>query len=330
MIPKDPAPHVFSILRDIYKVPDEHLTNLDLPAYIERIRGIHQSLSAEHEFAAIASWLGNPRLIIHSDEVLATDSSLRVPDFLVVARKGDRDIPFLVEVKNEKEDSIKWSEKYLASLRGFAKLLNLPLLVAWKKHGIWLLCDSELFQKKNTAYHLSFDTAVKNNLMATLFGNLFIVVNEGFRMEIKYELLDVEKDSPDIVSEGEHEAIIVEAGLYTAKGKLPSDLAKSLFPIFLLKATDDSVVERDGRFLRQIFPTDSETMFNASDILFMTLSWSKQSGDSVNWLLALRNGEVVPVQNLRTILNRGIEGGAIQYVFEQRPQRMPSFLEGME
>jgi len=314
----------------MYALSDEELAALDPKALVERMRGIHKGMSAEHEFAAIASWLGNPRLIIHSDEVLATDKHFRVPDFLVVARRGGRDIPFLVEVKEEKEDKIRWTEKYLASMREFAMLLKLPLLVAWKRWGLWALFDSELFGKKTAAYHVSFDTAMKNNLMTALFGNVFIVVNEGFRLEIEYKLLDQSASDEAFLPAGQYESVITEAGLFTKRGKVPNDLSKLLFPIFITKAAGAPTFERSGEFIRETYATDPEGMFNASDILFTNLSWHRDPENSVDWLIALRKGLVAPAQDLRTVLQRGIEVGAIQYVLEQQPATIPSFLDGID
>jgi hypothetical protein len=147
MMANDPTRHFFSVLHDLYDISDGDLSAHDPQTLLARIRGIHKGLSAEHEFAAIASWLGDPRLIIHADEVLATDKHFGVPDFLTVVQGSERDIAFLVEVKEEKDDRIKWSEKYFTAPKRFAALLNLPLLLAWKRFGMWALSDTELFEK---------------------------------------------------------------------------------------------------------------------------------------------------------------------------------------
>jgi len=142
MVPEDPTRYVYSVLRDFYRVADEDVDNIDPKAFVNRLRGVHKGLSAEHEFAAIASWLGNPRLIVSADDVLLTDDHYRVPDFMVVVRKGSRDVPFVVEVKSTTGNKLVWSEKYLASMRQFADMLRLPLLIAWKYQGIWMLVDA--------------------------------------------------------------------------------------------------------------------------------------------------------------------------------------------
>ncbi|HEV2577119.1 MAG TPA: hypothetical protein VGU25_07905 [Acidobacteriaceae bacterium] len=331
MIPKDPKPLIFSVLRDLYAVPEEELAGLDMEGYVTRLRSIHQGLSAEHEFAAIASWLGDPRLIVHTDEVITTDKHFRVPDFLVVARRDGKDIPFLVEVKSEQDKKkLVWSEGYLTSMRRFAKMLNLPLLIGWKTFGMWTLCDSELIEKNVTAYHLSRETAIKNNLMSALFGNVFIRVKDGFRLEIEYKLNDVTDSVAVILPEGNYEATITEMALYTAKGRLNSALTNELFPLFIARATDEHVTKRTGDRIREKYSTDSEGMFNASDLLFANTTFSSDPGEPIDWLVKLRKGLVKPAVNLPRVLDDGIDAGAIQYVLEQQPDKLPPFLEGID
>ena len=326
-LPKDPMKYVFPMMHDLYEVAHEDVNKLDPNALVDRLKGIHKGLSAEHEFAAIASWLGSTRLIVSTDDVLYTDGQYRVPDFMVVVQKVDRDVKFLVEVKSDADDKLVWSEKYLAPMKRFADTLGMPLLVAWKWHGMWSLVDVNQFEKKSTAYHLTFEVAMKNNLMSALFGNVFLKIKEGFRLELKLKLLDPADAASELLSEGEHPMQVTEVGLYTHKGKLPKDLTSELFPLIMARSIEP-LTEREGEFLRHIFPADHENIFNVSELLIANLSWS-QEDDSVDWLAALRKGLPVPIQDLHGVLNRGIEAGALQYVLEQQPQIVPVWLEGI-
>jgi len=67
-------------------------------------------------------------------------------------------------------------------------------------------------------------------------------------------------------------------------------------------------------------------MFNVSELLFTDVTWGLEDGEEVDWLAALRRGLPAPIKDLRSMLNRGIEAGAIQYVLEQQPEVMPAFL----
>ena len=151
---------VFSYLRDVYGLQGEDIRAMDPDKFIEKVKRTHRGLSAEHEFAAIASWLGKCSLLTQLAGVLHSSEEYRVPDFLVVVKRDGKDVPFLVEVKTDSKDKLKWSAEYMASLRALSDLMKLPLLIAWKRHGLWVLTDSTLFTKKVTAYHLTFDDAI--------------------------------------------------------------------------------------------------------------------------------------------------------------------------
>ena len=113
-----------------------------------------------------------------------------MPDFLVVVKRQGKDVPFLVEIKTNSNNKLVWSQAYMASMRDFASLLKLPLLVAWKRRGLWVLTDSARFIKKVKSYHLTFDDAMKNSLMSELFGNFWVQFSEGFRLEVKMRIED--------------------------------------------------------------------------------------------------------------------------------------------
>lgn len=95
MLPTKADDLAFSVLRDIYEVPEAELAGVDPAAFGERIRTIHKGFSAENEFGAIASWLGRCSLLTHPDEVLHTDGIFGVPDFLIVVNRGTERIAFL-------------------------------------------------------------------------------------------------------------------------------------------------------------------------------------------------------------------------------------------
>jgi hypothetical protein len=121
---------VFSYLRDFYGVREEAVAGSDSLGFVEKIKRVHQGLSAEHEFAAIASWLGRCSLLTQLDSVLHVSERYRVPDFLVVVERQGKDVPFLVEIKTDNNYKLVWSQAYMASMRDFAALLKPPLLVA--------------------------------------------------------------------------------------------------------------------------------------------------------------------------------------------------------
>ena len=96
---------VFSYLRDVYALGGDDINSIDPEKFIEKVKRTHRGLSAEHEFAAIASWLGKCSLLTQLDEALHSSGKYRVPDFLVVVKRNGKEVPFLVEVKTDSKDT---------------------------------------------------------------------------------------------------------------------------------------------------------------------------------------------------------------------------------
>jgi Holliday junction resolvase len=316
---------VFAYIRDVWDLKTEDIEALDTEAFIEKVKRVHKGLSAEHEFAAIAAWLGKCSLITQLDSALHSSDHYRVPDFLAVVKRKGKDVPFLVEVKTDHDDKLDWRPDYLELLQAFATMMRLPLLIAWKHHGLWVLTDSARFTKKVTNYHLTFDDAVKNSLMSELFGNHWIAFAEGFRLELKMRIQDEIDATVELLPEGGYNMVIEAAGVWTNKGRLNKEDERSLW-WFLIAAMDGEEFSRDGYIITQQFPAKSEGMFNLSDVLMSQLVWNKGDRDSIDWLMEIRKGLPVPPADLDHILQRALDLGAVHYVLRQAPQEVPSFL----
>lgn len=328
-LPPNQTGLAFSLARDLHGFSEEELASIDFKQLSDKIRRIHQGLSAEHEFAAIASWLGKCVLLTQPDQVHASDGTYRAPDFIVVVRSGQREILFLVEVKNKQDDRLVWSNEYLTSLQRFAALLKMPLLVAWKRYGLWTMVDSVHFAKRETAYHLSFETAMKNNLMSRLFGNVWLQTAAQFRMEIGMDILDPIDPEVELLPEGGYQCVIREAGFWTENGKLPSSFSPEAFPL-LLACGGEPRTERSGIRITQIFPTQQDTTFNLSDILLAQMSWRRDSENPIDWAVELRNGLPKGAEDFEASLRRMLDAKVLRYVLQQEPETVPGFLNVSE
>jgi hypothetical protein len=328
MLKDDLTKLAFPLLRDIYGLTGEDIGALDPPSFIDKVQRVHRGMSTEHEFAAIASWLGKCLLLTQLDDVLHSDGVFRAPDFLVVANFEGRRIPFLVEVKSTPDDTLKWSAGYLASLRGFADLVHLPLLVAWKRHGLWVLADSSLFTKKVTAYHLAFNDAMKSSLMSLLFGNVWITFAPEFRLELKMRIHADADLTQELLPEGTYQMQIEDAGLWTEKGKLDSVEGKDLMWLLIAGASEDRF-DRKGDLVTQQYRVDPEAMINLSDVLLARLLWNKTEPESIDWLAEIRKGLPKFTADLTELLDRALAVGALHLGIRQMPQVMPQFLKGI-
>lgn len=145
----------------------------DTKTLVDRVRQLQRGLPAEDEFMLLLSWLGKCRLVHKLDQLQAPPSSrqeIRVPDLLAVFERDGKQIALLIEVKTTGDRALSWRPDYLKSLKAYAKLVNLPLLLAgnWTRFGFWTLADVSLFEKPHQNYRLSFEAALKNNLMGEL------------------------------------------------------------------------------------------------------------------------------------------------------------------
>ena len=321
---------VFSYLRDVYKLRDVELNNVDVETFIEKVQRVHQGLSAEHEFAAIASWLGKCKLVTQLDDVLHSTGEYKVPDFLIFGNYNDQEVPFLVEVKTGDKKTLKWTDAYHTSLCNFAKLVQLPLLVAWKYNRLWVLTDTELFEKKVSAHHLSFDSAIKNNLMSTLFGNSWFSLNSSLRFVLKMQILDSVDDSTELLPEGQYNVQIQDAGLWADEQKINNEISKEFFWFYVAGASENKPsLKREGKIIIDESPVRDE-IFNLSDILISKLLWmtpEAESAKSIDWLSHIRKGLPTSDVDFDSILKLALKHKVVHHVLDQMPQKLPRFLQ---
>lgn len=130
-----------------------------------RVDAVRQGLQPEAEFVAIANWLGNCLAVHRLDQaqipIYHAHDEIRVPDVLAIVLRGESVLPVLIEIKRTDKETLKWSEKYLNSLRRYATALGFPLLIAWKWQDSWFLVEEAQFQKAVTTYHLPVKRALK-------------------------------------------------------------------------------------------------------------------------------------------------------------------------
>jgi hypothetical protein len=110
----------FSYLRDVWGLDSGDLSTIDPSTLVAHIQRVRNGLSVEHEFAAIASWLGKSTLVLELDNVFHQAGPYTVPDFLVFANEKDRQIRLLIEVKSRNDPKLKMRRDYFDSMQRFA------------------------------------------------------------------------------------------------------------------------------------------------------------------------------------------------------------------
>src|SRR5690606_23346227 len=127
--------------------------------------------------------------------------SYQVPDMFAVFANGEKLVPVRIEIKTTTKQHptpLPWKPNYLAKLKRYANLLNLPLLVAWKfrlkNTGLyfWSLFDVNIFTESDNKFQVTFETASSENLLGQLAGDFLIVIKSG--TSLNFELTPIGND----------------------------------------------------------------------------------------------------------------------------------------
>jgi len=235
----------------------------------------------------------------------------------------------LIECKATSDDKVVWSEKYLKSLKDFASILNLPLLLAWKWKDMWLVVDSSHFEKKVTAYHLDHETALKENLMSLLFGNRWIKVKDEASFRIDAKVIDATLDpSEELLEEGSYTFQIEKTGFYVGErliDKVSGRCSEVLFSTFV----ENEVQKLEGNRARIIYrAVEGSTTVQLYDLLMIDLYIKSSGGDEIVWPEALVKG---PFDSSAEIFRNALdEAGTSQFidmVLNQVPATVPEYLK---
>lgn len=135
-----------------------------------RIHGIR----VESMFAHVVAAMGDVIMISEEDAGTLIDESgdLKRPDFRMITREGDQ---MLVEAKNffQKTSPTKpyvIKGKYLASLKRYAELNNVPLRLAiyWARWNMWALLDAARLDESQKSIIITMSDAFLQNEMYLL------------------------------------------------------------------------------------------------------------------------------------------------------------------
>lgn len=316
----------FAYVRDVHHLGDE-LPKIDPARFAERIKRIHAGLNAEKEFQALVAWLGQCTAICAVDDSSSVAPELRAPDCILISNVNGQQVPALVEVKSTNDDELIWSDQYISSLRQFVNTLQLPLLVAWKHHELWTLVDTAHFELRQTAYHLTFERAMKENLMSLLCGEVIIELEEEFQFIIEGEVAEALPPQEELLPEDTYTIKFTNALFSTKHGHI-KNLENEFFWLFDC-AKDDNHVERPTQqTIKIIHHPEAGTVFPLTRVLLAQLASQHNEEDGIDWNAELRRRPFPSSgAHYRNILRRGIDLGIIRYVIHQVPQTDPPFIK---
>jgi Holliday junction resolvase len=293
----------------------------------KRIQRIRAGLAPEMEFMAAINWLSRVVIIHRLDQTplprYFDGYDVQQPDLLAIVHHKDRLLPVLIEVKTKNDNKLVWKEDYLQKFQRYAELVNMPFLVAWKRWHVWSLVDARHFEKKVSAYHLDFNTAMRQTLMSTLFGDVLVNVKECFQMFVDAKSEETLPQFADMAPNVRYKMTIKNAGFMI--DKKPVKVSKELSWIFHLAAVKDEFIRTGPRSVRIEFTPDSNNVFSLSH-LWYSVATAGLKGKEPDWEEIVRNRLAIDAADVRKELNAGIDAGIIQLAASIVPNTMPDFL----
>lgn len=293
----------------------------DALAIAERARRLKRGLPAEDEFSVILSWLGRCRLVHKLDQMqhpLESKEKYRIPDLLAIFEYDSVDLPVLIEVKTSVKPKLSWTADYLAGLQAYARLINLPLLVAWKWRDLWALFDTAHFKLAVSNYNIKFLEALKNTLMSLLAGDFNFTLRPGVGIHLFMKKLKQESEDSWLME--------IERAYFTDADGGERINAPGLMALFMCVRDDVHVVD-EGTHIRQSFiiPDGSEGQM-AHRCLVQLISVFGDRDQPMTWRSYLQGTEFPAMSIGLHDAARNLGPAFIERLFTFRPAQHPSFL----
>ncbi len=300
---------------------------------IKKIRQHELGLPAEDEFMMILSWLGKCQMVHKIDQLQLPPSSVssyKVPDLFAVFNYSGKMVKALIEVKSTETHKLSWREDYFKSKQNYAKLLGVPLLIAWKlkKMGIWFLFDSRLLSKKIKNYQIDFELAAKNNLMGILAGDFLVFLRKGVGLNFRFKKIRKEKTEQSTDGHTETWVMRIEDAFFTnGEGQRMTRFGAGLWALFIASPIEDKQVF-DGDYVNQSWILmQDDSMQWAHKILSIMLEFQQGPEGQIDWQAIIRDYRIpIEFEKVKLAAEEGIKLKIVQYIMNQQPHIIPDFL----
>lgn len=293
-----------------------------------KVKQLDLGLPAEDEFTAVCSWLGKAQLVHKLDQLqapLTSRDTYQVPDLL--ARFDDMR-PVLIEVKAKKKQTLSFKPDYLNRLQTYANLVGMPLLIAWKHHGIWTLFEAQHLTKADKNFNITLSDAMKDNLLGIIAGDVAykIAPGAGIRLRVKKEQLLAVEENGETVTE-QWQMRVDEVGFTVANGQPAEDLDPDVTTLFTTWDLDESQTHSDTHIEFQFMAGEEGMMFGHMALVHL-LNWTMPKGETINWRHAIRRNNVVSnMTNFRRALERALQQKVVHLILHVQPHRWPDFVQ---
>jgi Holliday junction resolvase len=247
-----------------------------------------------------------------------------VPDILA---QFENTGPLLIEVKAKAKQTLSFRPDYLERLHAYARLVDMPLLIAWKYHGIWTLFEARHLAKARKNFNIALDGAMKENLLGVLAGDVAYKIAPGAGIRVRFkreELIVVEKDG-DTVTE-QWKMRVDDVGYTIADGEPAGNLDPDVITLFTTWDLEEHQIHNDAHIEMHFLAGEEGMMFGHMALIHL-LNWTLPPGEAINWRHAIRREAVVSnMNNFGHALKRALEQKVVHIILRQQPHSWPDFL----
>jgi Holliday junction resolvase len=244
-----------------------------------------------------------------------------VPDLLARFSTQTNKSPVLIEVKSKKDKVLSFTPEYMGRLVNYADLMDMPLLVAWKFHGLWTLFEVHHMKKADKNFNIALETAMQENLLGVLAGDVAYKIGAGAGLHLRFRkdrLLGTEKAEDGYTEQWA--MTIDDVGFTDREGARRTDLDGEVQSLFSAWDLEDKEEHTDTH-IHMHFVAGSEGIQFAHTALVHLLSWESPHEDRPHWRGLLRKEQVTAnVASFSTALNTAFRQKVVSHIFHMQPE----------
>ena len=204
----------------------------------------------------------------------------------------------------------------------------MPLLIAWKYHGIWTLFEARHLAKAKKNFNIRFDAAIKENLLGILAGDVAYKIAPGAGVHLRFtkEKLVASEETEEGLSE-QWQMRVDKVGFTSADGTPADALDNEVTTLFTTWDLSERQVHSDSHIEMQFVAGEGDGMMFGHMALVHLLNWPRRDGEHINWRHAIRRESVVSnMTNFAQALQRALEQRVVRIIINQQPLSWPEFV----
>ncbi|CBJ36219.1 conserved protein of unknown function (predicted Restriction endonuclease, type II-like) [Ralstonia solanacearum CMR15] len=320
--------------RLIHEVLSELGWSADPSHVAQSVRRLDIGLPAEDEFSVVCAWLGQCELLHKLDQQqvpIASREKFQVPDLLARFTTQTNSVPVLIEVKSKQGNTLSFKPEYLEKLTNYAELVGMPLLIAWKFHGFWMLFEAKHLRRAKSNLNISLSTASQQNLLGMLAGDVGYKIGAGVGIHLRFRKDKLVKTETREDGRTEQwQMTIDDVAFSNYNGELVRDVEGDIQSLVSVWDLEDQEEHTDSH-IYQRFVAGSEGMQFAHMALVRLLNWESPGDTRPHWRSLLRKDQVVAnVENFAAALEKAYQQKFVSHIFHIRPRAVPDFLSPIQ